>query len=586
MPLFRTPPSRVPFSPPVQPRHLPLASVVSGSLSTVVPASGTVLATSGTAQRVNFTFTSSNLSVDAPAISPGAGSLGALTVDSATTCHGPYTPPATAQTVTFTATSHSNSTATLSIVQAATSYTASGPSTGVQLVASTNYTVALPSARAVDVAVVVTPSDGGAGGAFTPTTVTLPANTSAPSVTFTYTPPSGVATRTLSFSDSGGLTDPSNLSYVVTASAPGYANDPNLVPAPFAWRTNGANLDATTLGSYLKLAFNNTSIAVVIDVSTFIAALGDHSSSPTIGWSIDFGPIQTANLSGNTPASGIVTHTLGSSLGGGMHTVHLWPNAFNTAGLRWTIPTDVLRFVKFVQVGGSDLSATSAWPYPRAKKALFYGDSILATTEMAVMGWAAAVASAFDAEFGVIGYGSQAWGSGPVEVPGLYTIGNDAASSWNKYSAPNSRLSVGLFSPQPDYIFVNMGSNGTTVQATVQSWFAAVRAAAPSAWIFYLVPFGGFGRAASSAAVAAMSDSKIVLIDVGATVGSDGLREPNRGLALEGGATLRSADSLHPSDLGEIEPAVRITRLVAAALSGGGSGGPRLGSPFIGGGGS
>lgn len=69
----------------------------------------------------------------------------------------------------------------------ATDVTLSGPSSGFVNVASTDFIVALsPEGGSVAGTVTVTPSDGGAGGTFTPSSVGL--TTASPSATFTYTP--------------------------------------------------------------------------------------------------------------------------------------------------------------------------------------------------------------------------------------------------------------------------------------------------------------------------------------------------------------------------------------------------------------
>lgn len=94
---------------------------------------------------------------------------------------------------------------------AATGLIFSGPTGGPPSVASAPFTVAADGT--LDDDVVVTPSDGGAGGTFTPTTVTLtPVNTSR---TFTYTPPAGAVTRTISVANDGGLIAPPTLAYIV-----------------------------------------------------------------------------------------------------------------------------------------------------------------------------------------------------------------------------------------------------------------------------------------------------------------------------------------------------------------------------------
>jgi hypothetical protein len=96
-------------------------------------------------------------------------------------------------------------------------YLLSGPSSGTSGVPSTNFTVALPVGGAISGTMIVTPSDGGGGGTFAPSTVSL--TTGAPSATFTYTPASAGA-KTISVTNNRGLTNPGNLTYTATASGP------------------------------------------------------------------------------------------------------------------------------------------------------------------------------------------------------------------------------------------------------------------------------------------------------------------------------------------------------------------------------
>lgn len=125
----------------------------------------------------------------------------------------------------------------------ATAITLSGPASGASGAASTNFTVGVsPTGGAITGTVVVTPSDGGNGGSFTPTTVSL--TTAAPTATFTYTPASS-GTKTISVTNNGGLTNPANLSYssssaaatAITLSGPGTST----VGSPSASYTLDAN---------------------------------------------------------------------------------------------------------------------------------------------------------------------------------------------------------------------------------------------------------------------------------------------------------------------------------------------------------
>jgi hypothetical protein len=61
---------------------------------------------------------------------------------------------------------------------------------------------------------------GGSGGAFSPPTVTL--STGSPSATFTYTPGSA-GTKTISFTNTGDLLDPADLSFLAVVYATGYS---------------------------------------------------------------------------------------------------------------------------------------------------------------------------------------------------------------------------------------------------------------------------------------------------------------------------------------------------------------------------
>lgn len=110
----------------------------------------------------------------------------------------------------------------VSVPGGATLYTLGGPSGGLVGSASTNFTVAAVGTLAAPV--VVTPSDGGKLGSFSPTTVTLAAGTNT-SATFTYTP-LYYGAITISTTDDGGLADPSALTYTTTLPAAGGGGSP------------------------------------------------------------------------------------------------------------------------------------------------------------------------------------------------------------------------------------------------------------------------------------------------------------------------------------------------------------------------
>lgn len=92
----------------------------------------------------------------------------------------------------------------------ATATTLTGPTSGTIGVASSNFTVGANGP--ITGTVVITPSDSGAGGTFTPTTVSI--NTGSPTGTFTYTPASG-GNKTISTTNGGGLSNPASIAFTV-----------------------------------------------------------------------------------------------------------------------------------------------------------------------------------------------------------------------------------------------------------------------------------------------------------------------------------------------------------------------------------
>lgn len=97
---------------------------------------------------------------------------------------------------------------------AATAVTMTGPTSGTVGSPSTNFTVGANGT--ITGTVVVTPSDGGAGGTFTPTTVSI--SSGSPTGTFTYTAASTGA-KTISVTNDGSLTNPSNITYTASSAA-------------------------------------------------------------------------------------------------------------------------------------------------------------------------------------------------------------------------------------------------------------------------------------------------------------------------------------------------------------------------------
>ena len=129
-----------------------------------------------------------------------------------------YTPSGSAGSRTISAASTSLGTTTagytVTASSAATTYTVTGPTSGAAGVASSTFTLTSNGVLASGITVSVTTTNGAT---VTTSPVTLAAGTNTTG-TFTITP--GSSSTTLSFSNSGGLTNPSNQVYSVARTTP------------------------------------------------------------------------------------------------------------------------------------------------------------------------------------------------------------------------------------------------------------------------------------------------------------------------------------------------------------------------------
>lgn len=459
----------------------------------------------------------------------------------------------------------------------ATTYTFTGPTGGLSGSPSSNFTVTAIGYLASTVT--ITPSDSAGGGTFTPSTVTLAIGNNS-SATFTYTN-AAANTYTISTTNSASLTNPSSVSYNNQTGI--NVTDTNIFFSPYNWFSNGSGtmqsnniLPGSTYaqtvnpGAYIKMGFSGTSISVNIDPSNLVA--GDVSASlyPTLYYTVDSGTAQTHLI---TATDGIVS--LKSGLASGNHTLQLWFKSTNNENIdRWNTPTNLVKIDGF-------LATSSVTPTLFSKRAIFYGDSITEGVRVnsntgvetvdsdATRDYAENVAFGLSAEYGNIGFGAQGLqyptGLFGGNVPMMYNA-TDASQSWNKYYAGTSRLAGGLFVPAPDYIFCNMGTNDgshsintATFQAAVTSWLQAVRAAAPNAKIFWILPFGNFYSTYIQNGVTNAADHNVFVINIGV---------PIAGLTETTGASWLSFDGTHPTAQGHARFASAIVKTVQADISG------------------
>jgi hypothetical protein len=323
--------------------------------------------------------------------------------------------------------------------------------------------------------------------------------------------------------------------------------------SPYNWYTNGSTyVQSNNVGCYWKGSFTGNTIGFTIDTSQWQASSG----STYIEWSIDGGAAVYQVVT-----AGSTTISLGSNLAyassGSPHTIQFWwlSNLGGGTPDLWTTPSSVWRITGVTLDTGETLQA----PTLLSKRAILFTDSIGTTPSNSDNGGNpdparnsfAPLMVGLGCEWGDVAFGGQGISQGILgwasyNVPGIFTPGNDTASSWNKYDANHSRLISTLLSPPPDYIFIMEGTNDyvhggvdATLSANLAAFITALRAAAPNAIIYVVQPFGGFKGPQILTGVIAANDPRTFYIPMPTWV--------NTGLNAGGPSYASPADGIHPT---------------------------------------
>ena len=414
----------------------------------------------------------------------------------------------------------------VSTAATAISFTAN-PTNGYVSSPSSNFSIGVNGTLSGNV--IVTPSDGGSGGTFTPTAITLSTGTTTGS--FTYTANS-VGNKTISITNNGGLSNPSNITYTASVAPSIVAVDnSNLVWSTANWDllqvgdlgvSNKCQQSALT-GAYLKFKFSGcTSLHLNFDPSTLPAS---GLQLPRLRIVLNNQTETTLDLN-----SSITSYQVSNSLNSGttyecfvqiVATDQSYGNRWGSGGVS---PTNIVRITGIQMGSGGSLLPPTVLPNG---KGIVFGDSLVegvqATTSLSyptdrARSFAQYLGMALSSEYGTVGFGGQGWdqvGNGSVPI---------FPSTWNYHSSGRSRDLTGL-----TWVVVAHGTNGSVNSTTVQTWLTNCRASVGSlTWIFILVPPGGFGKANLTSAVnsyiaANPSDTKVKLIDVSDIISTKGM---------------------------------------------------------------
>jgi len=154
-------------------------------------------------------------------------------------------------------------TITNNVSAVANAITLSGPTSGTAGQTSTQFSVGVsPVGGTITGTVTATPSDGGAGGTFNPTS--LPLTTGAATGTFTYTPSSSASGNVIiSITNDGSLTNPQTITYNVTA-AVADTQPPTFVSAQVA-NTQPSDVQITMSEALLTTSIPPTSAFTITE---------------------------------------------------------------------------------------------------------------------------------------------------------------------------------------------------------------------------------------------------------------------------------------------------------------------------------
>ena len=327
--------------------------------------------------------------------------------------------------------------------------------------------------------------------------------------------------------------------------------------SPFNWRVSGNSRITIYPGAYLKRSVKTTYLALNLDVSALTGASVAANRYPKLLFRVDDGEWEEHQIQ-----SSPTFHVVFDGLSNAFHDVDIRVLASDAFTARWNETSAVK--ISSVQMDTGWESADVDEP---TDTMLSFGNSITEGAGMlgaatngaeyvlyasSIDSYAAHIAEALGARDCRSALGGTGWDS---------TWNGDVPSfpnTWDKYSSGNSRLSAGLLSPDPTWILVNMGTNGGLASSTtLADWLADVRAAAPTAKIVVLVPFGQNAvsniTAGFNAYQTASPDSRCKLIDLGAIEGVG---------PTIATATYRTTDGLHPDK----REHARLGAVIAAAI--------------------
>jgi GDSL-like Lipase/Acylhydrolase family len=305
---------------------------------------------------------------------------------------------------------------------------------------------------------------------------------------------------------------PSSLGGASALTAVASINNQSLLFSPYGWGTVDNGVQTSNAGAYLKFRFNGSQATLNVDTSnqTSFPLLDVYVDGKQTGdqlWLKNATNGQIQLFGGGTGDHDVVVYFRRRELFDGTN-----PSVTAAKQQDWLTDAEHLRVTGVSVSGGSGFLNNN---FTRSKTAVFFGDSITEggvqtfepnapdrpanfpftdiVNNFSYKTYAARLGDLLNVEYGQVGWSGSGW-----VRPSTPTGNPPVLDSWLRYNGQSTAQRN--FNPQPDYVFMNLGTNDIpfnpgenninfNVTDTAYTWLKDARQRIPGAEIFVIYPF-------------------------------------------------------------------------------------------------
>jgi lysophospholipase L1-like esterase len=305
---------------------------------------------------------------------------------------------------------------------------------------------------------------------------------------------------------------PNSLGGASALTAVASINNQSLLFSPYGWGTVDNGVQTSNAGAYLKFRFNGSQATLNVDTSnqTSFPLLDVYVDGKQTGdqlWLKNATNGQIQLFGGGTGDHDVVVYFRRRELFDGTN-----PAVTAVKQQDWLTDAEHLRVTGVEVTGGTGFLNNN---FARSKTAVFFGDSITEggvqtfepnapdrpanfpftdiVNNFSYKTYAARLGDLLNVEYGQVGWSGSGW-----VRPSTPTGNPPILDSWLRYNGQSTAQRN--FNPQPDYVFMNLGTNDIPFNAgenninfnvtdTAYTWLKEARQRIPGAEIFVIYPF-------------------------------------------------------------------------------------------------